>query len=120
MKNDNKTPTLDRRGFLKASVATGLAASSPFFIHNAFAKGETFRNAPKADAKTITLGFNVPQTGAYADEGADELRAFKLAVKHLKGESDGGMMNTFKPSALKGNAVLCKKAAFVTGDTHTK
>jgi ABC-type branched-subunit amino acid transport system substrate-binding protein len=120
MKNDNKTPTLNRRGFLKASVATGLAASAPFFIQNSFAKGETFRNAPKADAKTITLGFNVPQTGAYADEGADELRAFKLAVEHLNGEGDGGMMNTFKPSALKGNGVLGKKVAFVTGDTQTK
>ena len=121
MKNDNKTPTLNRRGFLKASVATGIAASAPMiFMQTAFAKGETFRNMPKADAKTITLGFNVPQTGAYADEGADELRAFKLAVKHLNGEGDGGMMNTFKPSALKGNGVLGKKVAFVTGDTQTK
>ena len=30
------------------------------------------------------------------------------------------MMNTFKPSALKGNGVLGKKVAFVTGDTQTK
>ena len=115
------TPTLDRRGFLKASVATSMAATAPmFFMKDAFAKGEAFRNSPKADAKTITLGFNVPQTGAYADEGADELRAFKLAVKHLNGEGDGGMMNTFKPSALKGNGVLGKKVEFVTGDTQTK
>ena len=121
MKKDNKTPTLNRRGFLKAATATGIAASAPmFFIQNSYAKGETFRNSPKADAKTITLGFNVPQTGAYADEGADELRAFKLAVKHLNGEGDGGMMNTFKPSALKGNGVLGKKVEFVTGDTQTK
>ena len=115
------TPTLDRRGFLKASVATSMAATAPmFFMKDAFAKGEVFRNSPKADAKTITLGFNVPQTGAYADEGADELRAFKLAVKHLNGEGDGGMMNTLKPSALKGNGVLGKKVQFVTGDTQTK
>ena len=70
-------------------------------------------NAPSGD--TVTLGFNVPQTGAYADEGADELRAFKLAVKHLNGEGDGGMLNTFKPSTLKGNGILGKKVAFVTG-----
>jgi ABC-type branched-subunit amino acid transport system substrate-binding protein len=25
----------------------------------------------------------VPQTGAYADEGADELRAYELAVEHI-------------------------------------
>ena len=69
---------------------------------------------------TVTLGFNVPQTGAYADEGADELRAFQLAVEHLNGEGDGGMIKTFKPTALKGNGILGKKVAFVTGDTQTK
>lgn len=117
----NKTPTLDRRGFLKASVATGVAASAPlFFMKNAYAKCETFRNVPKADAKTVTLGFNVPQTGAYSDEGADELRAFKLAVKHLNGEGDGGMTKTLKPSSLKGNGILGKKVKYVTGDTQTK
>ena len=117
----NKTPTLDRRGFLKASIATSIAASSPlFFMKNAYAKCETFRNVPKADAKTVTLGFNVPQTGAYSDEGADELRAFKLAVKHLNGEGDGGMTKTLKPSSLKGNGILGKKVEYVTGDTQTK
>ncbi len=117
------TPELNRRGFLKASVATSMAAAAPlFFVQNSYAAAheKTFRNMPKADAKSVTLGFNVPQTGAYADEGADELRAFKLAVKHLNGEGDGGMMNTFKPSALKGNGILGKKVEFVTGDTQTK
>lgn len=122
MSIDNKTPTLNRRGFLKATTAASVAATAPmFFMKDAFAKGEAFRNSPKADAKTITLGFNVPQTGAYADEGADELRAFKLAVKHLNGEGkDNGMLATMKPSALKGNGVLGKKVEFVTGDTQTK
>ena len=118
---DNKTPTLDRRGFLKASTVAGIAAAAPmFFIQGAYAKNGPFRNDPGAEAKTIKLGFNVPQTGAYADEGADELRAYKLAVKHINGEGDGGMMNTFKPSALKGNGILGKKVEFVTGDTQTK
>jgi ABC-type branched-subunit amino acid transport system substrate-binding protein len=35
---------------------------------------------------TVTLGFNVPQSGPYADEGADELRAYELAVEHLNGD----------------------------------
>ena len=52
----------------------------------------------------MTLGFNVPQTGAYADEGADELRAYQLAVEHINGDGDGGMLNTFS-SSLKGNGV---------------
>jgi ABC-type branched-subunit amino acid transport system substrate-binding protein len=107
-----------RRNILKAGVASAMAASAPmFFTRNAWA--EDFRNNP-AKSKNVILGFNVPQTGAYADEGADELRAFKLAVKHLNGEGDGGMMNTMKPSQLKGNGVLGKKVTYVTGDTQTK
>ena len=114
------TPTLNRRGFLKVAGAAGIVATAPmFFIKNGYAEDKVFRNDP-GKSKTVKLGFNVPQTGAYADEGADELRAFKLAVKHLNGEGDGGMMNTFKPSSLKGNGILGKKVEFVTGDTQTK
>ncbi len=114
------TPTLNRRGFLKAASAASIVATAPmFFIKGAYAEDKVFRNDPGKN-KTVKLGFNVPQTGAYADEGADELRAFKLAVKHLNGEGDGGMMNTFKPSSLKGNGILGKKVEFVTGDTQTK
>mgnify|MGYP002639856217 CR=1 FL=1 len=110
-----------RRSFLKATAATGIAASTPmFFIKDGYAAahGMKFRNAPKGGS--VTLGFNVPQSGAYADEGADELRAYKLAVKHLNGEGDGGMMNTMKPMSLKGNGILGKKVEYVTGDTQTK
>ncbi len=108
-----------RRKVLKGSVAVGagLAAPTLFFTRNAWAKN--FRNDP-GKAKSIKLGFNVPQTGPYADEGADELRAFKLAAKHLNGEGDGGMIKTLKPSSLKGNGVLGKKVEYVTGDTQTK
>ena len=62
----------------------------------------------------------MPQTGPYADEGADELRAYELAVEHLNGEGDGGMLNTFSSKALDGNGILGKKVEFVTGDTQTK
>ena len=116
---DKKT-SVSRRSFLKGSLAAGAALSAPaFWIQGAYAGGHGFRNDPtnKAD---VTLGFNVPQTGPYADEGADELRAFKLAVKHLNGEGDGGMMQTMKPMNLKGNGILGKKVEFVTGDTQTK
>ena len=78
-------------------------------------------NYPKATSgPTITLGFNVPQTGAYAEEGKDELKAYQLAVQHLNGEGDGGMLSTMTPKALKGNGILGKKVAFVSGDTQTK
>lgn len=116
-----KTTNESRRDFLKATAATGVAASAPmFFIKDSYAASHAmkYRNTPKG--ATVTLGFNVPQTGAYADEGADELRAYKLAVKHLNGEGDGGMMNTMKPMSLKGNGILGKKVAYVTGDTQTK
>lgn len=110
---------LGRRQVLKlgAAGAATLGASPLFFNRNAWA--ESFRNDPGSKGE-VTLGFNVPQTGAYADEGADELRAYKLAVKHLNGEGDGGMMNTFKPSNLKGNGILGKKVVYTTGDTQTK
>ncbi|MGH1428704.1 MAG: substrate-binding protein [Arenicella sp.] len=119
MKKNNTNKS--RRSFLKTTTAASLAATVPsqmFFIKDSFA-ADDFRNNP-GDSKSVTLGFNVPQTGAYADEGADELRAFKLAVKHLNGEGDGGMLNTMKPSVLKGNGILGKKVEYVTGDTQTK
>ncbi|RTZ66451.1 MAG: branched-chain amino acid ABC transporter substrate-binding protein [Aquificaceae bacterium] len=118
MDKKNNISNLTRRGFLKASAATGVALSAPlFFMQGAYAEGKKFRNDP-GSAKTVKLGFNVPQTGAYADEGADELRAFKLAVKHLN--EGGGMLDTMKPSSLKGNGILGKKVEYVTGDTQTK
>lgn len=112
------TSAWSRRDVLKASAASTAIAGAPmFFTRHAY--GAEYLNNP-GDSGTVTLGFNVPQSGAYADEGADELRAYKLAVKHLNGEGDGGMMNTLQPSALKGNGILGKKVEYVTGDTQTK
>ncbi|MFT6559432.1 MULTISPECIES: substrate-binding protein [Sneathiella] len=117
MTKDNRLD-FSRRGLLKTGAATGLIAATPaFFMRDAWA--EEFRNNP-GSAGEIKLGFNVPQTGPYSEEGKDELRAFQLAVKHLNGEGDGGMLNTFKPSMLKGNGVLGKKVTYATGDTQTK
>ncbi|WP_282605215.1 substrate-binding protein [Pelagibius sp. Alg239-R121] len=109
---------VSRRGVLKGgtALAAGLAAPT-FFMRHAF--GADFRNNP-GDSSSVTFGFNVPQTGAYADEGADELRAYKLAIKHINGEGDGGLLNTMQPLSLKGDGILGKKAAYVTGDTQTK
>jgi len=118
-KKSDKFGTLSRRGFVKVSAASIAAAGMPmFFVKDAWA-AKDFRNNP-GNAGSVKFGFNVPQTGAYADEGADELRAYKLAVKHINGEGDGGMMNTMKPISLKGNGVLGKKVEYVTGDTQTK
>ncbi|RMH46967.1 MAG: ABC transporter substrate-binding protein [Alphaproteobacteria bacterium] len=109
------TSLISRRGILKGSAALGAGLAAPMI----FTRGAAaYTNEPKGS--TVTFGFNVPQTGAYADEGADELRAYQLAVEHINGEGDGGMLNTFSSKALKGNGVNGKKVVFVTGDTQTK
>ena len=109
---------VSRRSTLKgASLLAGSAIAAPMV----FSKGawaQEFLNDP-GDSPTVTLGFNVPQTGAYADEGADELRAYELAVKHINGEGDGGMLSTMSPNVLTGNGLLGKRVEFVTGDTQT-
>ena len=108
-----------RRGFMKAglkgsaAITAGLAAPMIFTR-----KASAYTNEPTGS--NVILGFNVPQTGAYADEGADELRAYELAVEHLNGEGDGGMLNTFSSKELKGEGINGKKVTFVTGDTQTK
>jgi ABC-type branched-subunit amino acid transport system substrate-binding protein len=107
---------LTRRGVLKTGSVAGAGLALPTYLSAASHEG--FTNAPTGS--TVTLGFNVPQTGPYAEEGLDELRAQELAVQHLNGEGDGGMMNTFSSKALKGNGILGKQVTFVTGDTQTK
>ena len=104
-----------RRGLLRTGAATSAGLALPtIFTSSAHA----MTNEPTGD--TVTLGFNVPQTGPYAEEGLDELRAQELAVEHLNGVGDGGMLNTFSSQVLDGTGILGKKVAFVTGDTQTK
>jgi branched-chain amino acid transport system substrate-binding protein len=112
------TKVFGRRSVLRGGLAGILATSTMplFFTRGAYA--QEFCNAPTGD--TVTFGFNLPLTGAYAEEGADEQKAYELAVKHLNGEGDGGLINTLKPTVLKGNGLLGKKVVFVTGDTATK
>jgi ABC-type branched-subunit amino acid transport system substrate-binding protein len=68
------------------------------------------------EGDTVTLGFNVPQSGPYASEGQDELRAYKLAVKHL---NEGGGWVDSQFDDLSGDGVNGKTVDFVTGDTAT-
>ena len=106
---------IGRRDMLKTTAVIGAGLAAPMvFVRRAYA----YTNEPAG--ATVTLGFNVPQTGAYADEGADELRAYQLAVEHINGEGDGGMLNTFSSKVLKGSGINGKKVVFVTGDTQTK
>ncbi|WP_323763357.1 substrate-binding protein [Marinovum sp.] len=112
MSNSNFT----RRGVLRTGAVTAGGLALPTILTAASHSGYT--NAPSGG--TVTLGFNVPQTGPYADEGADELRAYELAVEHLNGEGDGGMLSTFSSKALEGTGINGMKVEYVTGDTQTK
>ena len=104
-----------RRGLLRTGAVAGAGLAMPTIFTGS---ASAYMNEPTG--ATVTLGFNVPQSGPYADEGADELRAYELAVEHLNGGGDGGMMGTFSSKALKGNGILGKKVEYVTGDTQTK
>jgi ABC-type branched-subunit amino acid transport system substrate-binding protein len=109
-----------RRQVLQGAAATGAALSTPLVL-NAASHG--FVNDPTKSGKLV-FGFNVPQTGPYSEEGKDELRAYELAVEHINGGGDGGMLNTMTVNgegpALKGNGILGMKLDYVTGDTQTK
>ena len=107
---------LTRRGVLQTGAGAGAGLALPTYLSAASHTG--FTNAP--GDSSVTLGFNVPQTGAYADEGADELRAYELAVEHLNGGGDGGMRPTFSSKVLDGTGILGRKVEYVTGDTQTK
>jgi ABC-type branched-subunit amino acid transport system substrate-binding protein len=106
-----------RRGMLKTGAIAGAGLAIPTIF--TASSVSAFTNDP-TNASSVTLGFNVPQSGPYADEGADELRAYELAVEHLNGGGDGGMMQTFSSKALQGNGIMGKKVEYVTGDTQTK
>jgi len=105
-----------RRGVLKTGMVASAGLALPQYLRADAHAG--FTNAP-GDSEVV-LGFNVPQTGPYADEGADELRAYELAVEHLNGGGDGGMLPTFSSQALDGTGILGREVKYVTGDTQTK
>ena len=105
----------NRRGVLKTGAVVGAGLAMPTIFTGS---ARAYTNEPTGS--TVTLGFNVPQSGPYADEGADELRAYQLAVEHLNGEGDGGMLSTFSSKELQGNGIMGKKVEYVTGDTQTK
>jgi len=105
-----------RRGVLRTGAVAGAGVALPTIFTSSPAAA--FTNEPTGS--TVKFGFNVPQTGPYAEEGLDELRAQQLAVEHLNGQGDGGMLNTFSSKVLDGTGILGKKVEFVTGDTQTK
>ena len=100
-----------RRKFLRASAAGAAALATPTLVL------ANYRNEPTGP--TVKFGFTVPLTGPYAEEGADALRGFRLAVEHLNGLGDGGMLNTLQPLSWRGPGVLGRKVEIAVADTGT-
>ena len=109
---------ISRRNVIKTGLAGILATGVAPLSFSRGAWAQEFCNNPTGS--TVTLGLNLPLTGTYAEEGADEQKAYELAIKHLNGEGDGGLLNVLKPSALKGNGILSKKVQFVTSFPDVK
>jgi ABC-type branched-subunit amino acid transport system substrate-binding protein len=117
---------LDRRDVIKAAGAAGTAGlvglagcSGGGGGGGGGGDGESeypeLGNYP-IEGDTATLGFNVPQSGPYASEGQDELRAYELAVKHL---NNGGGWVDSQFDDLSGDGVLGYQIDSVSGDTAT-
>ncbi len=109
---------ISRRNVLRTGLAGIIATGVSPLVFSRGAWAQEFCNNPTGG--TVTFGLNLPLTGAYAEEGADEQKAYELAIKHLNGEGDGGLLNVLKPSALKGNGILGKKVQYVSSDSQTK
>lgn len=106
-----------RRGIIKTGMAGIIATGTAPLVFSRGAWAQDFCNNPTGS--TVTFGLNLPLTGTYAEEGADEQKAYELAIKHINGEGDGGLVNVLKPSALKGNGILGKKVIYVSSDSQT-
>ena len=75
-------------------MTSSIKPSRGQFIGGALAAGAaTFGAAPyviAAPTKTITIGIDIPQSGPYSDQGADQLRAYQLATDEIN--KAGGIM----------------------------
>ena len=67
----------------------------------------------------LKIGLMVPLSGPFAIEGDAQKKGFELAVQHLNGEGDGGMLSTMQPNALQANGVCGRPVEYVTIDTQS-
>lgn len=112
------TSVLSRRDVLKTSGTAGAAGLAGLAGCTGGGGGDSeyssLGNYP-VEGDEVVFGFNVPQSGSYSQEGADELRGYNLAVDHLN--NGGGWVDDW--SDLSGDGVLGKTVASVDGDTAT-
>ncbi len=109
-----------RRQMLKVGtlVGAGLAAPSLLLPGRSWAAGEppigTWPAGSQGD--TVYIGAAVPLTGAYAAQGADELKGMQLAVEHIN--EGNALMRKIAPKTRKG--VLGKEVKLVYADSAAK
>jgi ABC-type branched-subunit amino acid transport system substrate-binding protein len=111
---------IDRRTVIKGTGVAGLAGLAGCLEGDGGGNGDGDSEYPSLgnypiEGDTATIGFNVPQTGPYQEEGADELRAYELAADHLN--NGGGWVDMWDD--LSGDGVLGYDIDYVTGDTAT-
>ncbi len=109
-------PGISRRNALHLSAGTLLATFGG--VQWAYAADKpamgTWPEGSKGD--TVYLGAAVPLTGAYAVQGADELKGWELAVEHMN--TNHPLMKKLAPKV--NNGVLGKKVALVSADSGAK
>lgn len=130
MKDQNNLLTSahqSRRTVLKAAAASSsftalplLSGCSSSSTDDSVNTNNNSSGGGNTTATALKIGATIPLTGAFADEGRDEQRGLELAVLHLNGEGDGGMLSTMQPSSLQGNGVLGRPVELFLADTQTK
>ncbi|MFB6222678.1 MAG: substrate-binding protein [Haloarcula sp.] len=125
MRSERQLRTSDRRSLLRIAGGAGTAGLTGLagcLSGGTTRETETVENPPlgnyPVEGDAVTFGFNVPQSGAYAAEGKDELRGYELAVTHLN--NGGGWVGEGSFDTLTGDGVLGKSVEYVSADTETK
>ncbi|MBU6465260.1 substrate-binding protein [Simplicispira hankyongi] len=110
------TAVISRRDALQLSAGTLLTTFGG--VQWAYAADKpamgTWPEGSKGD--TVYLGAAVPLTGAYAVQGADELKGWELAVEHMN--TNHPLMKKLAPKV--NNGVLGKKVGLVSADSAAK
>ncbi len=103
-----------RRRTLKLFSGFSASLAVPHIVR---AQG-SYVNEPTGSS--VTLGFVTSQTGPRASEGSQAMAGFELAIQHLNGSGDGGMLETFSSRALDGRGLLGKQVNWVSADNQSR
>jgi len=118
---DGGGPSVFRRNLLRSIGAAGLAGLAGCGGSEGVTDGDgtptptPVGNFP-VSGDSVTFGFNVASSGAYSTAGKQELRGFKLAVKHIN-NGGGWVASEQYESPLDGDGLLDKDVEFAVEDT---